>query len=89
MISAVVVLLLLVGPALAHDAPSGWQYPTECCSDRDCKQISCVKLEAMIQSGQVPASIIRKSGDTDCHLCQQPFASTNKYYCAFRPDLTN
>ncbi len=26
-------------PADAHDAPSGWTYPPECCNEIDCKQI--------------------------------------------------
>lgn len=26
---------------LAHDAPSGWTYPSGCCNDGDCKPIAC------------------------------------------------
>lgn len=33
---AALAFLLLIGPALAHHAKSGWPYPWECCSDKDC-----------------------------------------------------
>ncbi len=33
---ALLILMLLTPAAAAHDAPSGWRYPAECCSDGDC-----------------------------------------------------
>lgn len=34
-----ILLLPISVPAKAHDAPSGWTYPIECCDDRDCERI--------------------------------------------------
>lgn len=31
-----ILLAILAGPAAAHQAPSGWEYSGECCSNRDC-----------------------------------------------------
>ena len=83
------IILVLATAALAHDAPSGWAYPPQCCSDRDCAPISCMKLEAMIASGEVKASIVHESQDASCHICTQPYAAVNKHLCAFRPLLTH
>lgn len=38
-------LLLLGVPAVAHEAPSGWQYPIECCSSSDCSQVEDENIE--------------------------------------------
>ena len=38
--SGVLLANKIVLPALAHHAPSGWQYPDECCKDsNDCQMI--------------------------------------------------
>ncbi len=34
-----IALLAFAGPAMAHQAPSGWEYPLECCSQRDCAKV--------------------------------------------------
>jgi hypothetical protein len=39
MIRAAILAALLAGPALAHEAPSGWTYDAVCCSNRDCQPI--------------------------------------------------
>lgn len=43
---AILIALAIWGAALwgcgmapAHEAPSGWQYPSSCCSDQDCYRI--------------------------------------------------
>jgi hypothetical protein len=34
------LLLLAAAPARAHDSGKGFDYPWECCSNRDCEEIS-------------------------------------------------
>lgn len=39
LIIAASLIAITMPPASAHDAPSGWTYPIECCDDRDCEPI--------------------------------------------------
>lgn len=44
---AIVVVIgigLLLRPAKAHEAPSGWTYPAACCSQRDCARVPMVQV---------------------------------------------
>ena len=34
---AALVAAMLIAKSRAHDAPSGWTYPNECCSGHDCR----------------------------------------------------
>lgn len=34
----------LVTGARAHEAPSGWKYPLECCSNRDCTEVPASRV---------------------------------------------
>lgn len=36
---AALVLLGTYGKACPHDAPSGWSYPSGCCSGYDCREV--------------------------------------------------
>lgn len=38
-VGGVVLALWLIAGASAHQSPSGWQYPVECCSNEDCQAI--------------------------------------------------
>lgn len=68
-LSSVVLLVWLV-----HTAPSGWEYPGDCCQGEDCKPISCDSISETkdgydwkglhFTEGQV-----RPSGDQTCHVC--------------------
>lgn len=78
--------------ALSHEAPSGWQYPSDCCSGQDCRPVSCDSLVEMrdgvhflnsvFKSGQV-----RVSGDSQCHVCigytPAGLISTPEPHCVF------
>jgi len=33
------IAVLIAQPAWPHEAPTGWMYPMECCSNRDCSEI--------------------------------------------------
>ncbi|MCX8003370.1 MAG: hypothetical protein N2688_00180 [Burkholderiaceae bacterium] len=37
-------LLLLAWAASAHQAPSGWEYGRECCSNRDCAPVPAPRV---------------------------------------------
>lgn len=37
-------LLVLGGRADAHEAPTGWNYPLACCSNRDCTMVRADKV---------------------------------------------
>lgn len=39
-IALLILSALNTGIAFAHDAPSGWKYPPDCCHNRDCRPIS-------------------------------------------------
>lgn len=68
---------LLFALLFAHAAASGWQYPKECCSDRDCKPISCTLLEEQSNGSLLdtttqmsyPPQTIKPSQDGQCHVC--------------------
>lgn len=75
------ILLLLMAIAVfapyakAHDAGKGWSYPWECCSDRDCEQISETRVRP-VQGGylvdgkfHVPQAEVRHSPDGRFHAC--------------------
>ena len=76
MIGRVVALLIIaVAPALAHDTGKGWAYPWECCSDKDCEEISETRAKP-VQGGylidgkhHVPQSQVRHSPDGRYHAC--------------------
>lgn len=35
---AAILLCAIAGPAMGHEAITGWHYPTYCCGDSDCAQ---------------------------------------------------
>jgi hypothetical protein len=63
------ILLTAVLWVLIH----GW-YPSDCCSDRDCRQINCDDLrrtELGYRYGNTTfdETVVRVSPDGDCHAC--------------------
>lgn len=47
--------------ASAHDSPSGWSYPLECCSDRDCAEVDKAGY-VTTSDGRVLMSVTTKFG---------------------------
>ena len=39
LIPAALLALAISSPASAHPAPSGWEYPLRCCSNKDCAHV--------------------------------------------------
>jgi hypothetical protein len=60
--------------ARAHEAPSGWHYPSSCCSEGDCHPVSCGAIKE-IEGGVEFLGLkfvndqIKKSEDGFCHVC--------------------
>jgi hypothetical protein len=74
--------LLLAATLLAHD----W-YPKECCSDHDCRPVSCTEVvEHEWQGHRFNSS--RPSPDGKCHVCiYQPSGYPSpRYLCIFTPE---
>lgn len=42
---ALLLGLLIVSPAQAHEAPSGWSYPPACCSGHDCAPLDAQRIK--------------------------------------------
>lgn len=61
----------LTNPSAAHQAPSGWAYPNECCSNRDCHMIDA---EQIVEgpSGYVVTPSGETLGYTDPRVKQSP-----------------
>ena len=80
------------GVAGAHEAPSGWVYPWDCCSDRDCKMIDAVNVSERPQGYLLHLSgetldytdpRVRNSPDGAYHWCAHP--GTPRTICLFVP----
>lgn len=70
------LLLLFVVPALAHQAPSGWQYPYACCSRQDCRPLKTGEVVYtpggwnFPATGQTfPEAVAQPSPDKQSHAC--------------------
>jgi len=54
-----IVALAALSYAIAHEAPSGWQYPTWCCNKRDCAKIPARAVKA----GRFGYEVVLEPGD--------------------------
>jgi len=52
-----IAFLLTASSAYSHQAPSGWSYPYNCCSQVDCRQIPDDWVK------ETPAGYVLKSGE--------------------------
>lgn len=73
-----IAALLFAVPAFAHEAPLGWTYGLECCSNKDCWQEKDAAIEELangyrvVLTGEVIAygdKRIKKSKDQYYHRC--------------------
>jgi hypothetical protein len=73
----VVVFIALLRGLGAHEAPSGWSYPIECCSGHDCFAIKTDELLEQKDGSwlytarnlKFPKASIRPSQDRHFHVC--------------------
>lgn len=80
-------------PSSAHMAPSGWTYPSQCCSDRDCKLVHGRAITegpdgyVIEGTGEVLSYTdprLRNSPDGEFHVCKTPGSKSNAI-CLFVP----
>jgi hypothetical protein len=77
-LAGLIVCAAFVGmmlPVLAHDAPSGWTYPIECCSGHDCDEIASDRVKAVASGYLVDGkhliqhADVKQSPDGAFHAC--------------------
>ena len=44
-LASLTLSLAIVLPVMAHEAPTGWRYGWECCSNQDCRQLAGSEVE--------------------------------------------
>lgn len=92
-ILSLAVLLLSSANLSAHEAQSGWSYPTNCCSSLDCRLVDeKVILEGRagytVPSGEVVRhndGRLRKSPDGEYHWCTRNGLNDSDTICLFVP----
>lgn len=84
--------LALMARSYSHEAPSGWAYPLECCSNQDCKQIESrlvfesqegFDIAPSEGGGFVARGKERVSPDGEYHLCRSQYSGA--ILCLFVP----
>jgi hypothetical protein len=80
-------------PVFAHMAPSGWAYPYQCCSNRDCQPMHGAEITegpggyVIEGTGEVLSYTdprLKESPDGEFHLCLRPGDHSNAV-CLFVP----
>ena len=86
--------LSVSGRSEAHQAPTGWAYPKECCSNMDCREISAEAIserpggyviEATGEQVSYSDPRIRQSPDGVYHWCSVAGDSDSRTICLFVP----
>lgn len=87
---AIAMFFALIVASAAHDAPTGWTYPWECCSGHDCGEIAADRVK-LVASGYlvdgkhlVPHKDVKKSPDGAFHAC---FPTPDILRCFWAPPL--
>jgi len=71
----IVAAFLVSAPVLAHDAPSGWSYPGDCCGGSDCHPIACSTIKDQPDGSATWLGLfftreqVKISHDASCHVC--------------------
>lgn len=90
-----IFLALCATPAAAHQAPTGWVYPWQCCAGQDCRHAEPGEIVEQGGGFFVPntgelipygSDRIRPSRDNDTHICQRPGSDKRLFTpCIFLP----
>lgn len=86
-----VFISLLSTQADSHKAPTGWFYPTNCCSNKDCREISSVTEKPdgyHVPNGEIIGYLdkkIKDSPDGMYHWCTALGLDTGETICLFVP----
>ena len=90
------VAFAFVGAAHGHQAPSGWNYPLDCCASTDCHPVSCAALRE-VDGGieflgiRFTGEMIKRSEDGYCHVCvghYGPAPDQSRPHCVFMTPRT-
>lgn len=82
------------GTSEAHQAPTGWAYPKECCSNMDCREVSAEAIserpggyviEATGEQVGYSDPRIRQSPDGVYHWCSVAGGDDSRTICLFVP----
>lgn len=85
---------VIIRPAHAHDAPTGWSYPYACCSGIDCRPVSEAAIIEDARGYTIRATgelipqadpRIKQSPDVDYHWCSVAGADDSRTICLFVP----
>lgn len=88
------VAIFMTSKARAHDAPTGWSYPTACCSGFDCREVADADIvegargyEIRATGEMIPMTSpkIKQSPDGRFHWCSEQGAEHGKTICLFIP----
>lgn len=84
-------IFVFIIQSYAHDAPTGWTYPMECCSNYDCRMDNRVKVVPrgyQVPSGEVVPfddKKVRQSPDGEYHWCTGGGYNHSPTLCLFVP----
>lgn len=98
-VAALVIAWFLIAAtgARAHEAPTGWAYPTTCCTKLDCREVAESAISEPTRERQtfiikrtgeqiIPTdSRIRPSPDGRFHWCSVQGADNTRTICLFVP----
>ncbi|PRD41977.1 hypothetical protein C5748_19075 [Phyllobacterium phragmitis] len=93
-LTALLLLPAMQFQAEAHDAPTGWSYPYQCCHDLDCRPVSARSVAerpegyVITGTGEVVGYRdvrIRQSPDGLFHWCSVSGKSNSRTICLFVP----
>lgn len=82
------------GEARAHEAPRGWSYPMNCCSNYDCREIAGDRVATVPGGYKIKATgevigntdlRLRDSPDGQTHWCSEGGRDDGKTICLFVP----
>jgi hypothetical protein len=84
----------LLSKASAHDAPSGWSYAPECCSNHDCREIKDDAVSLVTGGWRIKATgeimaqqEVRQSRDGRFHRCSSEGREDARTYCLYVPEF--
>ena len=93
-IAGVAAILSGTMPSVAHEAKSGWTYPLECCSNRDCREVDAKYISERPEGYVITLTgervgyrdpRVRSSPDGVYHWCSADGASDSRTICLFVP----
>ena len=90
------ISFMMASSALAHDAPTGWSYPANCCSNYDCREIPAEDVKEVWNGYHMTKSklheivpyqsgMVKDSPDGAFHWCTQGGTDAGKTICLFVP----